>query len=421
MSVLIPLVFCGIGVCIGALAGSPRLRRHLRRVEPLPHQEEPAHNSSVENAVLIEKVDLKEIPAGYCRRHGTGIAHLPQLISVALTRATNPSGFYSVTFAPDVLDALRTGDATLMHSSVGERAIAVSAHSGRVRGNGILVQSRETVERACFQMASVVVGQYFLGRIDSKLSAILSETEDIEKPLIARNRAELQLALEFLDAIYRRPNLDGLFASDLADVREHRRACQEIAASKLIIVMDTIYAPRRREAVGMDEVAREKVGRASAWLNDKVSSLNTSGTEGSLIKEVTAIATDMNSGLLASQALLCFEALLQPNGRSLGAQLTNKMIGEYVSAWKMLSGVFELRQAKSLKDWRMFNADDKRARLKRELEALLEPIEQNIKTLTYLAEKWKESSTAVPETLYVSVDGGSREATLYVPDRSRSI
>lgn len=139
-----------------------------------------------------------------------------------------------MTFSPDTLTALRSGDATLMHSLKGERAVAVRLN-GRVKELGTVTRPSFDVGRACFDTASLLTGQYFLAWIDQKLGAILAGVQDILEILDSSERAELNSGIGYLRA-WSTVRQGRCTENDVPDLRNYRTKFVTIVTRKLDVL-----------------------------------------------------------------------------------------------------------------------------------------------------------------------------------------
>lgn len=366
--------------------------------------------------VIVTKEKTAVPPVGYSRRSEPGVFPISQLVAVALEGLPGSHGLYSVTFTPETLTALRSGDATLMHSLKGDRAVAVRLN-GRVKELGTVTGPSFDVGRACLATASIVTGQYFLARIDQKLNAILAGVQDILEILDSSERAELNSAKGYLRALL--TVRQGMCTeNDVSDLRNYRMKCVTIATRNLDVIEKELTHPQPRRVLGPKEFAGAKREKLAGWVSNQVSRWIPSRREEKLIADTREFAKTMTRGLLALQAILCFEAILEQEPTSPNAWQACSMVQPYGAAREKFQAQLRERKEVALADFRYFNADEKRERLRQELQALISPVDMHWETLKEMEDQWRLRLRCVPEVLYVSVNEVGQPLEVFLPTRS---
>jgi hypothetical protein len=84
--------------------------------------------------------------------------------------------------------------------------------------------------------------------------------------------------------------------------------------------------------------------------------------------------------------------------------------------WENLQTQFREKKEASLKDYRYFKASEKCKRLEQKLNTLLEPVNGHWETLKELERNWLQRSRAIPDVLYVSVNGAGDPIEVFLPE-----
>ena len=378
----------------------------------LPLRLEPRTNPRYEVIVTKEKSTI--LPPGYARRATYGLFPMSQLVAATLEGISSSHGLYTVTFSPDTLAALRSGDATLMHSLTGERAVAVRLN-GKVKEIGTVAETGFSVGRACFATVSLLTGQYFLARIDQKLEVILSGVQDILLMLDSAERADLHLAHGYLQALIGAVRQRRRTENDASDLRAYRRACLAIATRNLDTLEGELGEEEIRQVLGPKERAGEISDAVSAWVGNQVSRVIPSRREESLLAESRQYAERMTRGLVALQASLCLEAILEPETTSPSAKQAFSMAVRFGESGDKLRKQLQEKEKASMADFRYFKSSDKRERLKQELEKHFGIVTTHWETLRELEAHWQIRARGVPEIFYVSKNEMGSELEFFLP------
>lgn len=358
-------------------------------------------------------------PPGYSRRVKAGVFPISQLVGTILEGAPSSQGLYSVTFSHETLEALRSGNATLMQSLKGDRAIAVRLN-GKIKELGTVTRPGFDVGRACFATVSLVTGQYFLTRIDQKLQSILAGVQDIQNRLDSGERADLNIAKGCLQAWLTIDYQDGCREKDAQDFRNYRTKCQKIAARNLEVLKNELVLPQSCKSLGSIELAGEKFTKISGWVDNQVSKLRPSRRENSLISEAREFAEAMTRGLLALQLILCIEAILEHEDTSHSAEQACSMVKSYGVMQESYQTRFREKKDVALGDHQYGSGDEKRKRMLQKLQGLLDPVETHWRITKEMEDQWRLRSRTIPEMLYVSVNEAGQPVEVFLPDNNAS-
>jgi hypothetical protein len=356
------------------------------------------------------------LPPGFDRKFEAGLYPLSQVVAAAFGTAPSSPGLYAVTFSPKTLAALRSGHAHLMHSANGDRAIAVELN-GKVAEIGTVAGSGFDALRACFATASLVTGQYFLARIDAKLSAILTNVEDILRLLDSAERAKLNLATSYLQFLITAVRHGRCFERDEAEIRTHRAECLLIAERNLLVLEDKMVPPESRQAFGAKERLGEISNDVANWVTDKASVLTPSSREEGLLSETRDFTKEMTRALVALQASLCLEAILEPMEASspTGMQVLSLKHRSRAVREKFQAQCHK-KKTVALQDWRYWEAEEKRQRFEQELDALLGPVNRHWEILEEFETQWKHRAAGVPDIAYVEVNEDGQPLQFFLPE-----
>jgi hypothetical protein len=123
----------------------------------------------------------------------------------------------------------------------------------------------------------------------------------------------------------------------------------------------------------------------------------------------------MTRGLVALQAILCFEAILEQEPTSPNAWQACSMVEQYGAAREKFQPQFREKEDVAMADFRYFSADEKRNRLQQELQALLGPVDMHWETLKEMESQWRLRSRGIPEVLYVRVKEVGQPFEVFLP------
>jgi len=301
-----------------------------------------------------------------------------------------------------------------MHSLKGDRAVAVRVN-GTVKELGTVATPGFDVGTACLAAASLLTGQYFLARIDQKLNAILKGVDHIFEFLDSTELAELNSAIMYLRASRHTVWTSGFSERIALDARDHRAKCMTIATRNLEVLEQKPVKRESRIPLGPTESLRVRWRQASGWVGSQVSRAIPSRREGKLMAETREFANTICRGLVALQAVLCFEALLDDGPSSPYAFQACSMVQRYGIARAKFLEQFAHEKNAALDDWRYFNAEKKSARFQQELAGLVEPVDLYWKMLTEMVDLWQARVRDVPEVLFVSVGEAGRPLEVFLP------
>lgn len=403
-------------VCTGLFSAGLWLSLRKRRSSRSVDFADPVQRGrplATAHKILLTK--LNTLPPGFDRKFEAGIYPLSQVVAAAFETFPSSPGLYAVTFSPKTLAALRSGHAHLMHSVNGDRAIAVELN-GKVKEIPTVASGFDPL-RACLATASLVTGQYFLARIDAKLNAILTNVQDILRLLDSAERAKLNLATSYLQFLINAARQGRCFEHDEIEIRTHRAECLLIAERNLVTLEDKMAPSESRKALGAKERLGELSDDIANWLTDKSSVLMPSAREEGLLTETKDFAKEMTRGLVALQASLCFEAILEPLEASspTGMQVLSIKV-RFRAVWEKFQTQFHEKKNVALQDWRYWEAEEKRQRFEQELNSLLGPVNKHWEVLEELETQWKHRAVGVPESFYVEVNEAGHPLQFFLPD-----
>lgn len=392
------------------LAGRQRRHPHMADV-----MERGSHKvgTSPRHRLLLKKESA--LPPGFPRNCEAGLFPISQILAAAFVVSPGSSGLYAVTFSPETLAALRGGSAHFMHTMNGDRAVAVEVN-GRVSEIGTIVEPGFNALRACFATASLLTGQYFLARIDTKLNVILTQVEDLRHLLDSGERAALNLATVYLRCLISAANDGRLFDEDGVEIRGHRTECLLIAERNLVALEDRMNTSASREELGVLEKFGKLAGHAAEWIDDKRATVQPSVRESDLLQEAQEFSREMIRGMVALQTSLCFEAILgAPELKSPTGMQIRSMKKRFFQLGEAFQTRLDEKREKSLKDWRYTQAGEKRTRLEEELQSLRESVEGHQEILNQLEIQWLDRSASIPSRIYVEVDDAGTPQRLFLP------
>ncbi len=414
LSLFLVSLLCAVGMFSVGRWLFPSKRRRSRSAVPLEPVQRGRQLPATGHKLLLNKQGA--LPPGFDREFQAGLYPLSQVIAAAFETIPSSAGLYAVTFSPKTLEALRTGHVHLMHSVGGDRAIAVELN-GRIAGIGTITEPGFDALRACFATASLLTGQYFLARIDTKLNAIFSSVQDILRMLDSAERAKLNLATTYLKFLITAVRQGRFFEQDEAEIRSHRMECLLIAERNLIEIEDRMAPSESRESLGVKERIGEFMDSTTNWVSNKASVLKPSVEEDGLLNETKVFAKEMSRGIIALQTSLCFEAILQPPEAHSPSGMQLLSIKErFRTVKETFERQFKENKEIALKDWRYVEAEEKRQRLDQELNASLARVNTQWDVLEELEAQWKHRAASVPETVYVEVNDAGQPQRLFLPE-----
>jgi hypothetical protein len=203
--------------------------------------------------------------------------------------------------------------------------------------------------------------------------------------------------------------------SDLIDIRNYRTKCMTIAIRSLDVLEENPAPPPSRNTLGPKEFLGSKWTETSNWLGNQVSRATPSRREEQLMEETQNFAKTMTRGLVALQAIFCFEAVLKQEPTSPSAWQACSMVERYESTKERFRAQLQDKKNVSLDDFRYFDADKKRERFRQSLTALLDPVDSHWETLKEIERQWRLCIDGVPEVLYVSVNEAEKPSEVFLP------
>lgn len=289
--------------------------------------------------------------------------------------------------------------------------------NGRVAEIGTVADPGFDALRASFATASLITGQYFLARIDTKLNAIFKNVQEILRQFEFGERATLNLATTFLQFLATTATQGRPLAWSESEIRPHRAGCLLIAERNLIALEDRLIPTESRKALGAKERFGQLSSDAVSWISNKTSTFIPSSREDELLTELKEFAKEVTRGLVALQASLCLEAILEPFEAHSPTGLQVLSIKErYRAVLERFQGQFQQMKDVALQDWRYWEAEEKRQRLLQEVNSLLSAVTTHWDVMEDLELQWHHRAVSVPETIYVEVNEIGQPVQLFLPD-----
>jgi hypothetical protein len=359
------------------------------------------------------------LPTGYTKAVDASILPLTAVINSVISGVPYSSGLYSVTFSESTLTALKSGDAHLMHSLVGDRAVTVGLN-GQVTEIGHVVSRSPDTGRFIFATASVFTGQYFLARIDQKLQTIVEGVEEIFEFLDSSEAADLRTALNTLYDVQN---------SSSRSIRSNRNQrhfltqfhdCLKIMDRNLSVLEETQHTVQPPTSLSATEKLVKGVGSVSNRVSSELSKFTPSKREDVLRSDVTAYSSGMLRGISALQACMCLDVLLDVGEVQAELSPISHQLSRGLRRFQSLQDEFSKRliekTKKSLDDWRFTSAEERRARLREYLDIRTRLVDKEIESAKTLESLWATRRDSIPGTFYCNVDRNSRAIKFFLPD-----
>ncbi len=357
------------------------------------------------------------LPNGFERTVTASIFPLSQIIGTVLEKVDNPAGLYAVTFSPETLEALRSGDLRLMHSELGDRANAVSLN-GRITEQGHIVSQRFDIARQCFAAFSLLTGQYFLSRIDTNLRDLASQINKVLEMMDSQERSKLEAAADYVRIAAEDYRVLGISRTSVTALQEHLRECTGIAQRCLTTLNQ--HSEQKLSAIPLGPIEKVKQGLAigSEWANDWLSKLDASRRSDALLEATEEFSRSMVRGTIALETALCCEVLLDFENDTIATRRLFGLVNSFQKQMKAYLLQYEPKRDKALNDCWWFESEAKKTRFIHDLASLLDPIRSNLQTLELMREARANRSQLITERLYISVDLDGQPTQVFLPGAS---